>query len=266
MAERLPYPTDRDILEAREREAELRMDTAFPARVQSYDPDLQVADLVPLIRKQVPQPDGSHVMEELPVLPCVPVCFPRMGAWFLSFPVAPGDTGLVIVCSGAIGHWRVGDGDVTDPGDLRRNHIAHSVFLPMGLVPRARKLTKTGAAGTTDPPNPQPSGVVLGSDAANGPRVLIHLNGTVEIETGGAVVARVESNGSVRLGGVAGELVALSNLVNDRLETIRAAFNSHTHAVTGSSATGGAVTGAAAAPASPITSLSSVAASKVRAT
>ena len=268
MAERLPYPTDRDILDARQEEAELRMDTAFPARVQSYDPDLQVADLVPLIRKQVPQPDGSHVMEDLPVLPCVPVCFPRMGTWFLSFPVVPGDTGLVIVCSGAIGHWRVGDGDVTDPGDLRRNHIAHSVFLPMGLVPRTRKLTRTGAAGSSAPPAPAPTGLVLGSDNASGPRILIRANGAVEIETGGATAVKVDANGMVNLGAAAGAaFVALASYVDARLATIQAAFDAHGHAVSGTTAAAGApLVAVAAAPTSPIGPLATVAATKAKAT
>lgn len=265
MAERLPYPTDRDILDAREEQFELRLDTAFPGRVQSYDPDLQVADVVPLIRKQVPQPDGAYVMEDLPVLPCTPVCFPRMGTWFLSFPIAPGDTGLVIVCSGAIGHWRVGDGDVTDPGDLRRNHLAHSIFLPMGLVPRSRKLTKTGAAGATDG---RPTGLVLGSDNASGARVLLRSNGNVEVETNGATALRVEPNGTVHLGAATGAaFVALASYVDARLATIQAAFDAHGHAVSGTTAAAGAPLAAvAAAPVSPIGPLATVAATKAKAT
>jgi hypothetical protein len=187
--ERPAFPTDEDIADAREERLRLDMETAFPARVQSYDSDLQVADLVPLVRRQVPQPDGSHTTEALPVLPCVPVCFPRMGQWFVSFPIEPGDTGLVIVCSGDIGPWRIGSGDVTDPGDLRRHHMSHAVFLPSGLVPRARKLTQTGAAGTSGSPA-LPTGMVIGSDASDGARVMLRADGTIEIVGGGAVSIR----------------------------------------------------------------------------
>lgn len=254
MGERPPFPTDRDVAEAREEQLELRIDTAFPGRVQSYDPDLQVADVVPLVRKQVPQPDGSYALEELPVLPCVPVIFPRMGPWFLALPIAPGDTGLVVVCSGAIGHWRVGDGGVTDPGDLRRHHLAHAVFLPLGLVPRSQKLTQTGAAGATDG---RPTGVVLGSDAASGPRILVRANGAVEIATGGGVKVRVEANGDVHVGGTAGSLVALGDLVDARIEAIREWLNTHTHPVAGATAS---------APTVPLPGQDSVAASKVWAT
>lgn len=221
--ERLPYPTERDILDAREENLRLDLETAFPARVQSYDPDAQTADLVPLIRRQVPQGDDSYAMEALPVLPSVPVCFPRVGTWFLSFPVAQGDTGIVVVCSGAIGHWRVGDGDVSDPGDLRRHHPSHAIFLPMGLVPRSRALAKTGAAGESVSTG-LPTGVVLGSDNANGPRVLIRANGAVEIETGGATAVRVDANGTVNLGAASGAaFAARADLVNAIVSSLKEA-------------------------------------------
>jgi len=196
--ERPAFPTDEDIADAREERLRLDMETAFPARVQRYDPDLQVADLVPLVRRQVPQPDGSHTTEALPVLPCVPVIFPRMGQWFVSFPVEPGDTGLVIVCSGDIGPWRIGGGDVTDPGDLRRHHMSHAVFLPAGLVPRARKLTQTGAAGTSGSPA-LPTGMVIGSDASDGARVMLRADGTIEVRSGGSAPVNVVAGGAVTI-------------------------------------------------------------------
>lgn len=193
VGERLPYPSESDIADAREDALRLDLETAFPARVQSYDGSAQTADLVPLVRRQVPQPDGSHTMEELPVLPCVPVLFPRMGSAFVSLPVAAGDTGLVIVCSGAIGHWRAGDGEVSDPGDLRRHHPSHAVFLPLGLTPRARALTQTGAAGA--------GGMVVGFDSADGSRILLRADGTVEIIAGGRVSIRSSATTTVDMQG-----------------------------------------------------------------
>lgn len=223
--ERLPYPTERDILDAREEQMELRLFGPMPARVQSYDADLQVADLVPLVRQQVPQPDGTYVMEELPVIPCVPVCFPRSGTAMVTLPIAPGDTGLVIVCGPAIGHWRVGDGDVTDPGDLRRFHLAHAVFLPVGLVPRSRALQRAGAAGT-EPLNPRPTGMVLGFDDEDGARVLVRANGAIEMETGGATAVKVDPSGTVNLGGAAdAAFVALASLVTAELSALKAAID-----------------------------------------
>lgn len=222
--ERLPYPTDRDILDAREENLRLDLETAFPARVQSYDATAQTADLVPLIRRPVPQGDDSYAMEELPVLPSVPVCFPRMGQGVLTLPVAVGDTGLVIVCSGAIGHWRVGGGDVTDPGDLRRHHLSHAVFLPVGLVPQSRKLTHAPAAAGAS--GGLPTGVVLGFDGASGSRVLVYASGAVEVSVGGAVAVRVDANGTVNLGAASGAaFVALASLVTAQLNALKSAIS-----------------------------------------
>lgn len=256
--ERLPYPTERDILDAREEQMELRLFGPMPARVQSYDADLQVADLVPLVRQQVPQPDGSYVMEELPVIPCVPVCFPRSGTAMVTLPIAPGDTGLVIVCGPAIGHWRVGDGDVTDPGDLRRFHLAHAVFLPVGLVPRSRALQRAGAAGTALSTG-NPSGVVLGFDDEDGARVLVRANGAIEMETGGATAVKVDPSGTVNLGGASGAaFVALASRVDAELAALKAVFTGWTPVPNDG--------GAALKVASLTWSPSSVAATKVKAT
>lgn len=189
--ERPAYPTDDDVAKAREEQLLLSLDGPMPGRVQSYDPATQTADIVPLVRKQVARPDGEYTFEALPVLPSVPVLFPRAGDWFMSLPIAEGTYGLVIVCAPAIGHWRVGNGDVTDPGDLRRHHMAHAVFMPCGMVPRSEALERTGTAGTVDDsPTGAPTGMVIGSDAADGSRILLRANGTVEIVAGGAVSIR----------------------------------------------------------------------------
>jgi len=224
MSERPPYPTERDVLDAREEQFELRHHVAYPGRVQSYDPATQTADVVPLIRQQVPQPDGSYVMEELPVVPSVPVLWPRVGAWFLSFPIAPGDTVQLLVNTSAIGHWRVGNGDVTDPGDLRRQHLAHAVAIP-GLYTRGRALRQTGAAGATTPEG-LPTGVVLGSDETTGPRLLIKADGSIEIVAGGTVAAHVDADGTVHLGAASGAaFVALASLVGAQLEALKSAIS-----------------------------------------
>lgn len=64
--------------------------------------------------------------------------------------------------------------------------------------------------------------------------------------------------------GQAVQFVALANLVLDRLNTIQAAFDAHTHAVA-TTGTAAAQTGTAAVVASPIGPLASVAATKLKA-
>lgn len=214
MNERETYPSERALAEAREEQAALRTHVAYPGRVQSYDAATQTADVVPLIRQQVPQPDGSYALEELPVLPSVPVVWPRVGAWFLAMTLQPGDTVQLLCNTSAIGHWRTGTGDVTDPGDLRRQHLAHAVALP-GLYTRGKALAHAPSGDT---------GLVLGSDAS-GARVAMLTNGTLRVTQGTATVLEIDTAGVVHLGGAAGELVALSNLVTSQLTALKAAIN-----------------------------------------
>jgi hypothetical protein len=212
--ERETYPSERALAEAREEQSALRTHVAYPGRVQSYDATTQTADIVPLIRQQVPQPDGSYALEELPVMPSVPVVWPRVGAWFLAMALVPGDTVQLLCNTSAIGHWRTGTGDVTDPGDLRRQHLAHAVALP-GLYTRGKALAHAPSGDT---------GLVLGSDTS-GARVAFLANGTLRVTQGDATVLEVDTAGVVHLGGAAGELVALSNLVAAQLTALKTAIN-----------------------------------------
>jgi hypothetical protein len=205
MSERETFPSERALLDAREEQAELRTHVAYPGRVQSYDPATQTADVVPLVRQQVPQPDGSHALEALPVVPSVPVLWPRVGGWFLAFQLRPGDTVQLLCNTSAIGHWRAGQGDVTDPGDLRRQHLAHAVALP-GLYTRGRAL---GHAPTGD------DELTLGSDAGGGTRLTFKTDGTLTVTRGSTVRLQLDPDGTVHLGGTAGEqFLALANLVD----------------------------------------------------
>lgn len=222
MSERPPYPTERSLAEAREEQAALRTHVAYPGRVQSYNASTQTADVVPLIRQQVPQPDGSYALEELPVVPSVPVVWPRVGGWFVAMALVPGDTVQLVVNTSAIGHWRAGDGSVTDPGDLRRQHLAHAVAIP-GLYVRQKALahapTPTGSGGALAATD---AALVIGSDA-NGPRVTLRPNGTVQVTQGSAVVIEVDASGVVHLGGAAGSFVALAPLVDAIVSSLKSA-------------------------------------------
>lgn len=208
--ERMPYPTETALALARQEQHDLEQYTGCPGRVQSYDAATQTADVVPLVRHPVPQPDGSYTMEDLPVVPSVPVVMLRSGRMFVAPPLAAGDTVQLLVNTSAIGHWRAGTGDVTDPGDLRRQHLAHAVAIP-GLYVRSKALAH---ASTTD--------LVMGDD--QGTRVAIKPDGTVTVTTGAGVALQVDPNGTVHLGGSAGEFVAMAALVTAQLDALKSAI------------------------------------------
>lgn len=221
--DRLIEPTQEDLIRAHIEHALFRVHTAMPCRVQSYDPTLQVCDLVPLVRHAIHDPDGGITHEDYPVLPCVPVVFPRTQDHFIAFAIQPGDMGLAVFCEDAIGHWRVGGGDVTDPGFLGRHHLGSGVFIP-GLFDRSRKLAHapagSGANGAVQGADPV---LVVGSDAANGPRTTYHANGVVKTTQGATVVHQIDADGTNHAGSAtATQFVALANLVDARLSALKA--------------------------------------------
>lgn len=127
--------SEREMLRRVIASALLEVHTSQPGRVESYDAERQVADVLPEVR-----PGG----EALPVIPCVPVIWPRGGGAYLHLPLERGDTGLIVSCEVDVAHWRV-RGQPGVPGDTRRHHLAHSVFLPGLAVASATLQTSAGA-------------------------------------------------------------------------------------------------------------------------
>lgn len=249
------YPSDEDNRQAHREQHDLETWHAFPGRIQNYDPATQTATIVPLLRIQVPHPSGEYTYEEAPPVPHVAIIQPRVRGWFFSLPVQDGDTVMCVCADGDVGTWRRGGGDVTSPRDLRRHHLAHAVAF-VGLYTFNQPLAHFPVVPQDAPAEGR--AVLFGSDATDGTRVAIKINGSVEITRGSDVALRVDPDGTVHLGGASGDqFVALANLVNTRLEAIRTAFNTHVHVETG---------GSTNVPTTPMGELPSVAATKAKAT
>ena len=110
------------------------INVALPGRVESFNKNNQTADIKPLIRRVIRTRKGAPIEEELPVIPNIPVVFPRAGGYIITLPVQVGDTGQIIVNQRNIDRWReVGGADV-NPGDQRCHDLSAAVFYP-GLSP-----------------------------------------------------------------------------------------------------------------------------------
>jgi hypothetical protein len=282
-------PTMEELMRAWLDRHEIEVRGPMPGRVTRYDPSNQTADVQPMLRLPVEQSDGSVTQEDPPIIPCVPVIFPRVGQWFMSLPIAAGDYVLLVPCEGDWSRWWGGDGSLSDVDDVRRHHLAHCVALA-GFFPERLALTRTLDAGSS---GGQPTGLVIGSDSANGARIQLRANGNAEIVTGGSggaqvtvkpdkvveisqngsVVARIDADGIVHLGGVAGDLVALAHIVNSNFATLRSDFNSHTHNLIAQPVTNATpaapgpvtVSGATAVPTPLLVTFDDVACTKVKA-
>jgi hypothetical protein len=138
---------------------------ALPARVERYDPATQLADCQPLIKRPV-QGEDAEVVETLPVIPNVPVAWPRAGNWFLSLPLSKGDTVLVVFCERSLDQW-LERGGIVDPGDLRTHSLDGAVAYA-GLYPRKEALADVHAEN-----------IVLGQDG--GVQIHIRPDGTIAL-------------------------------------------------------------------------------------
>ena len=110
--------------------------TAMPGVVKAVDAGAGTVDVQPQL--QVPGRDSGGEPETLPILPDVPVAFPRMGGFSLRMPVTAGDTVLLVFCERDIGAWQV-RGEPGVPGDDRPHSLAGAVAIP-GLFADANAL------------------------------------------------------------------------------------------------------------------------------
>jgi hypothetical protein len=268
MTERSLYPSDEEVHEDLMEQLLLGIHVAMPGRIQSYDATRQVADIVLQLKHTHPDPEGTgeYLHEDYPVLPAVPVLWPRMGKWFMAASVEPGDAVQVLFNSSAIGMWRrstVTDGlsglqralqGVSLVGNLQRHHLTHAVAL-LGLE------TYGGALAHAPPVAASASDVnaclTMGHDADDGLRFSLYRDGRVKLTKGETVLAEIDTSGVVHLGGAAAVTKALgiAELIDARLSALRTAMNMHTHPAS-SGTTSATVDGQVAA-------LASVAATKV---
>lgn len=112
------------------------MHTAIPCKVESYNAVEQTADLQPQIKVPIKTENGVVRYEEMPVLPDIPVAFPRgggagSGGFYISFPLQAGDFGLVVFSERSIDEWR-SRGQLSEPKNIKKNPLQGAMFLPMG--------------------------------------------------------------------------------------------------------------------------------------
>lgn len=183
--------------------------TALPGRIESYDHEKQKADVKPLLKRVYK--DGEVL--DVPVVPSVPVVFPRGNSSSLTFPLKKGDGVLLVFAERSLDKW-LSEGGIVAPDDPRKFDLTDAVAIP-GLYPFN----------------------VPGLAANNEDVILIHgenfitIKSSGEIEISGANKIVLRANGDIEIGGA-----GLKKLMT---ETIISSFNTHLHL----SASPGSVTG-----------------------
>lgn len=102
------------------------VNTAIPARIISYNPETQEAEVEPVIKKRY---KNGKVVRRAPITG-VPVVFPAAGGGIISFPVQAGDTVLLIFSQRSIDRWVRSGGEPVDPGDNRKHDISDAIAIP----------------------------------------------------------------------------------------------------------------------------------------
>lgn len=178
--------------------------TAMPGVVRSYDDETQTAEIALGVARVIPaaDEDDPDLVEPLPILPSVPVLWPRASGGYLHIPIAAGDGVLVLFCESDLNRWRETGQAGEDPGVHTRHGLSGAVAIA-GLHWRGNP--NPDAAGSFD----QPAGLRLGIEG--GPR--IDIRGS-QIKAGGEnPLAKSEPTSTI-----------LDAIVTD-LQTLAAAIN-----------------------------------------
>jgi len=108
--------------------------TALPGRVKSYDASKQTADIEAMISRQIPTggTEDPDIIENLPVLPSIPVLFLSAGGFFVSLPLQVDDPVLIIFCERDINHYRA-TGNIGDPSTPQTHSLNGAVCIPVNF-------------------------------------------------------------------------------------------------------------------------------------
>lgn len=141
--------------------------------------------------------DGDTL--DAPVINSVPVCWPtgNGGKAAIRFPLAKGDTGLLVFNDRSLDQWMKSDGRPTNPKDGRSHDLSDAVFIP-GLPTDSGKLA----------PTPYDNEVMLLNNDKM--KVVLHPDGKVEITGGPAELIAVLSDTLANVSALANALVTFA--------------------------------------------------------
>lgn len=177
----------------------------LPGKVERYDPSSQKADVKPMLKKRLL--DGT--VEELPIIPNVPVVWPRTADFAMAAPISRGDQVLLLFAERSLDEW-LSEGGTPAPADRRKFDLSDAVAIP-GLYSFK-----------------QPSPVDHGENAViqfKGSAVTMKKNGDIRMEGGSGKVYLVGS--LVAAGSDGGSVNALIN------STFKPFYDAHTHTAPG---------------------------------
>jgi hypothetical protein len=120
--------------------------TGMPAKVVKYDAATQTADVQPSLKTAVLDETGGQVTwETIPVIPGVPILFPRGGGVAITWGITPGDHVWLSFSETAMGVWRGSGITPSEGGDSRRHGLYPVAFA--GIAPESLALDAAAPEG-----------------------------------------------------------------------------------------------------------------------
>lgn len=102
--------------------------TAMPAQVESYDPELQTADVQIAVQNGTFTESGDRRTETIAIVTSVPVIHAGGGGFRAIFPVKRGDTVFLVFASRALARW-LANGGIVDPKSDHHHDISDAVAI-----------------------------------------------------------------------------------------------------------------------------------------
>ena len=151
--------------------------TSIPGRVEKIDTETQTVDVKPLIKRQYANPDGSEVIESLPVIPRIPLSFPRAGKYYITWPIKKGDLVELVFTESSRDNYKAGSGKEIEPDDFRRFDLSDAYAIP-GAYPESKAIRNFDAENLS-----------LGVDG--GATIVIKEDGNISVIPSGSGVANI---------------------------------------------------------------------------
>lgn len=169
--------SERERAEVQLREAQLRINTMLPCTVTAVEKSTVSVELNILRRM------GGRSQPPLELLN-VPVMFPGVGDYSLSFPISKGDTGCVFFSQRNIDNWL--EGLTAEPANQRLHDYSDAVYMP---------------------------GLRLEGNAVDIPNALVIKSGVTTVELGPTGNVKIENS-------IADLVQELSNLADQLAQTV----------------------------------------------
>lgn len=233
----------------------MKMNTAIPGIIESFDPATQTATVTPAIKMRT-MIDNEEGFLSLPTIIHVPVVYPVVAVkgFALTLPISKGDNCLLVFSQRAIDNWH-DRGSVQPPeeGVNSRHHDLTDAFALISPLPlpqvfgdweanglELRNRAKSSRVTVRDSEieiQRLPDSIVTltGSSITlqqGGASTVTLLNGSITIQQGGSIVL-VDSAGVTITGNllVSGSVTSQTSMVDPKgdMEEMRGDYNQHKH-------------------------------------